>query len=127
MEFDDAPKNKTRTYFLKWCLSDAAKMEQYATDSRELKSLATMLSSSPRYTYFAHIDAASLQSVISGPLPPESNFDGTGWVNLVDAQWEMPDKDTFDYEGNGMDPDTDGPADEGDEPVEGCRVYDVGS
>jgi hypothetical protein len=38
-----------------------------------------------RYNYFIQVDEEALQSVLS---PPESNWDGHGFVNFVDSRWE---------------------------------------
>lgn len=74
-----------------------------------------------------HVDAAALDSVVNeAPQPPSPDLGGVGYVNVVNAEWEMPDRETFDYDASGLDPGEDDPTDEGEEEFEGCRLFDVG-
>jgi hypothetical protein len=124
---DGASKDQVRKHFLSWVASDAAKAEQYDPNRPEWQAFDTMLGLTPRYTYCVHVDAAALHSVVyEAPQPPDRDVRGIGYVNLIDAEWEMPDPATFDFEINGMDPETDDPTDEGEEPIEGCRMTHVG-
>ncbi|RWA12799.1 hypothetical protein EKO27_g2301 [Xylaria grammica] len=128
-QFDGASKDHVRRHFRSWCASDEAMAEQYRIDSQPVRpdGLDTMLGMTPRYTYCIHVDAESLRSVIhDGPQPPDHDLHGVGWVALIDSHWQMPNPETFDFEGNGLDPETDDPTDEGEVPVEGCRLYEVG-
>lgn len=126
-----ATKDKIRTLFLTWLSSDEAKTEQSQL-SKELRQelstgRTTMLNRAPRYTYCLQVDAAALESVINkAPRPPEPDFDGIGYVNLIHAEWKKPDPATYDNEDNGLDPETDDPTDDGEPEVEGCKMEDVG-
>jgi hypothetical protein len=102
-----------------------AKTEQYGPCPPPC--VDTMQHLSPRYSFCLHVDAEALDSVVHGaPQPPELDSSGVGWVALIDANWDLPDPDTFDYQDNGMDPRIHDPTDEGEVPVEGCKLYDVG-
>jgi len=120
--FNGASKDHVREHFKHWCASDEAKAEH----GDAFRDQETMLFSSPRYTYCIHVDAEALQSVMNGPQPPDVDFDGHGRVNIVDVGWEMPDWETYDYEGDGYERGEIDRTDEGEEPVEGVRLYDVG-
>ena len=86
-----------------------------------------MLDMAPRYTFCLQVDAAALESVVNkAPRPPKPDFDGIGYVNLIDAKWEKPDPATYDYEDSGLDPETDDPTDDGEPEIEGCKMQDVG-
>lgn len=119
---DGASKDQVREHFIQWCASDAAKAEHGDAGLEN----DTMLYSSPRYSYCVHVDAGSLASVINGPQPPILDDRGVGWVNLIDAAWEIPERETFNDDGNSSDVEIDDPTDEGEEPIDGCRLYDVG-
>ena len=65
-----------------------------------------------RYTFPIHVDAVSLHSVVhAAPQLPQYDMEGIGYVNVLDCHW------------GDLDPED---QDEGEEPVEGCRLYDVG-
>lgn len=108
--FEGASKDDARAHFVRWCASDEAKAEQFDPGDPALAVITTMHLSSPRYSYFAHVDTAALESIVGPDVVDEGDY-----VNIVDSQWYLPGPDD---EGES--------ADEGEEPVEGCRMYDVG-
>jgi hypothetical protein len=77
----------------------------------------------PRYQYCVQVDDIALKSILKyGEEEPYSNYHGH--VNIVKVDWEIPDPNTpehKDAEKLGYNP-----VDEGEPPIEGCRLYDVG-
>ena len=71
-----------------------------------------------RYRFCVAVDEGSLRSVRNA-----GEFDTSGYVNIINAELELPDPDQYDSDETG----NDDPADEGYEAVEGSRMYDVGS
>lgn len=80
----------------------------------------------PRYAACLAVDAASLASVLEGPQPPEVDLEDSTFVYLIDRCWEHVDRESYDWEAMGQDPAQDDPEDEGEEEVEGCKMFDVG-
>ncbi|KAF2175245.1 hypothetical protein K469DRAFT_756347 [Zopfia rhizophila CBS 207.26] len=60
------------------------------------------------------------------PQPPGPDVKGIGYANLVDSYFEMPNQETHDHASNAKVWGEDDAANEGEELVEGCRLYDVG-
>jgi len=125
-----------RTVFREWV---ASQMPPGVVSQHEDLPLSPLQHQNPRFTYCIHVDSALLESLNSRAPPYEcpSVHGECAFVNLVtgddmhelDTQtrrhqarcpWDHPDYgDTLDGE------DTD-PWDEGEEEVEGCKLYDVG-
>lgn len=98
---EGATVDQIRSRFTAWVASDAARAEQ--PDS-------TQLTSSPRYQYCIHVDDEALDSVVRlAPRPPETDFEGVGYVNLVDGLWsddaDEPEVGDEDDAGDGQNPD----------------------
>ncbi|OCK76954.1 hypothetical protein K432DRAFT_251937, partial [Lepidopterella palustris CBS 459.81] len=113
--FDGADKSSVRDHFNAWLTSEeaAAAAEQADAWGRPRGVL---------YAFPIHVDTAALESVVGESVDrPEE-----GYVNLINSYWAMPDPETYDFEGNGKVRGEDDPTDEGEEPVEGCRLWDVG-
>jgi len=73
--------------------------------------------------YCVHVDKAALKSVVeAASKPPEDDVDSIDYVSLIQADWTLPNPDEHDPGENG----TDDPYDDGEEPIKGCRLYDVG-
>lgn len=85
-----------------------------------------------RYNYFVQIDEESLYSIIDRETKTHTRDYGLvlGHVNVISADWELPDPQYYAEiraADNDEDPsDYEDPVDEGEEPLEGCRLYDVG-
>ena len=104
---EDATVAQLRAIFNTWRQLPEAQAEQpHATFPVHLSGL-------PRYRYCIRADAEVLRSVCHAPQPPEEDFEGTGFVHFINAEWE-PDSD---------DAITD---DEKYPPIEGCEEEDVG-
>lgn len=132
--FDGADKSSVRDHFNAWLTSEeaAAAAEQADAWGRPRGVLFDrggsrtlgwkMQGGSTRYAFPIHVDTAALESVVGESVDrPEE-----GYVNLINSYWAMPDPETYDFEGNGKVRGEDDPTDEGEEPVEGCRLWDVG-
>ena len=109
--FNGASKAFVRNHFNNWTVSEEAKAEQPSATFFGNKN-GSPRGVSTRYTFPIHVDAASLHSVVhAAPQPPQYDMEGIGYVNVLDCHW------------GDLDPEDE---DESEEPVEGCRLYDVG-
>jgi hypothetical protein len=77
---------------------------------------------SPRYGFCVHMDAASLESVLTGPK--SLTWTSTVWFMSTNRHvLGPPDPGTYDWNPMEKDPETNDPADEGEARVEE-QVYD---
>jgi len=94
-----------------------------STDEKSRPDAAPfIIDQTPRTTYCVQVDEAALKSVVEPDPKLSGPFDNLGFVNLVRADWEVPDPADHDPEETGFND----PFDEGEDPVEGCRLWDVG-
>jgi hypothetical protein len=114
---DGASKALVRQRFLEWRASSDAEAERISSDSQPI--LVQGYASTPRYGYCIHVDEEALQSVLRARHP-----DTDGYVNLIQADWAVPDEE--EQEKIRQEFQTDDALEEGEEPIEGCRMYDVG-
>lgn len=80
-----------------------------------------------RYSFFIPFDDAEVCSVVDRPSEPPAKpmTKIVGCVNLIKAFWSLP---SGEEEAERLRPEmgVEDAADEGEEPVEGCKMYDVG-
>lgn len=122
--FQGASKAFVRQHFKAWTRSAAADEE---LDSSVPNAQPIMLDDegvTTRYEYCLYIDDDSLYSIIDKDtkLPKTAS---AGHVNIIKASWAVPtDPEEIQemYEEHGADD----PGGEGEEPVEGCTMRDIG-
>lgn len=120
---DGASKDEVRDRFRDWVSSSAAAEEMLPG----YPSTSTSMLDTPRYNFCIHVDADSLDSVVDrGPPPEVPDMNKISYVNLLDVNFKMPDLATFDWESEGMVKGVDDPTDDGEPPVEGRTLEDVG-
>jgi hypothetical protein len=126
-----ATTTQIRFAFTNWIISPEAELEilphlkqqtvQPRNPDPEEERLMSRLWLAPRYHFCIQVDEIALNSMLKYG---ESKGHYRGHVNLVNACWEIPMpeewelKEAADLEINLFD--------EGEEPIEGCRLYDVG-
>jgi hypothetical protein len=118
-----ATKDEVRARFRAWVATDAR--AEMPTSSEDQDKLEGLLHENARYKYCIHVDAASLQSVLDGPLLPESDMRGVSYVNLIraDRAWDAWEKESAQALAAGAEEDS---QDEGEMEIEGRTSYDVG-
>lgn len=134
--FDGASKDFVRNHFNAWVQSEDAFAEQpdvvkvQRWPDVERRTLAGITT---RYTFPLHVDAESLKSVLD--YCDAGEFDdryltrpGGPYVSLIDSDWVLPDKNNYNREDYGIEPDDNefDPANEYEEEFEGCKMHNVG-
>ncbi|KAE8420021.1 hypothetical protein BDV36DRAFT_293670 [Aspergillus pseudocaelatus] len=110
--FDGASTAFLRNHFQEWAAT-APQVEQGVDYCR--------FPASGRYRFFIMVDQEALESVVKIPNPESSVR--TGFVRLVNGVWEPLSLDEEELEALGL---SDPSAIEQEEPLEGCRLEDVG-
>lgn len=126
---EGASKADVRKHFQAWIESDEAKAEQQGHAGEIPYQLSIHTGGlSPRYFFCVHVDTESLNSVLNAATPPpELGQQGLGWVNMVAADWPVPDDPWEDrVHAATLYNLPEDPEDEGGEPIEGCRMENVG-
>ncbi|KAF2495513.1 hypothetical protein BU16DRAFT_391565 [Lophium mytilinum] len=118
--YNGASKDDIRKDFKHWVKSDEAAAEQPPTGAGVANK--NMFGQATRYTFPVYVDEEAMRSVID---PAPDKWPHSAYIILIDGDWELRDPETFDYEAMGFDLDEDC-MDDGEEPIEGCRLEDVG-
>lgn len=118
-----ASKDFVRRQFKEWVASAEADGERLR-DGHPI--LASGLGSTPRYQYCIHVDEDALHSINSNSNSesPLSDVRADAYVNLIKANWALPSGEEAEYMKREIG--IEDPTDEGEKPVEGCRMTDVG-
>lgn len=124
--FERAGKAVLRDKFLPWRSGPAMEQESDGGPILIEDNLGEIYGRGPRYSYFVQIDAESLYSIIDRETKTPLEWASLrGHVNLIDAQWKLPDP-AYCAAVREIDPEVEDPFDEDEEPLEGCKLFDVG-
>ena len=126
---EGASTTLVRKKFLEWRSGPAVEQEIVGTDGYPLlipNGSGRTHGTKPRYQFFVQVDEESLYSNISRETKAPLEYAVIrGHVNLIRAEWELPDpKERAKL--LQMDAEAEDPLDEDEEPLEGCKIYDVG-
>ena len=121
---DGVSKELVRQRFREWVASPEADAERQMASAQPV--LIDGIGSTPRYSYCVHVDEDALRSVVhdGNGTPEEGMTKIGGYVNLIKADWALPSGE--EAEERRREFEIEDPCDEGEEPVEDCRMYDVG-
>ena len=120
-----ASKELVRERFKAWITSEDVRQELVSLDGQQTS--ISEVDKTPRYEYCLHVDQGALDSIIDPEKQLAKEDAGIrGYVNLIDANWEMPDAGERAAQLRIDDPEEDDPLDDGEEPIDGCKLYDVG-
>ncbi|RAH72533.1 uncharacterized protein BO66DRAFT_317093, partial [Aspergillus aculeatinus CBS 121060] len=105
--FDGASPAYLREHFEKWAAAAAREEHGMTLENARIRTTS-------RYRFFIQVHQEALESVLSAPDPtdPESSLNKTGFVRLVNSEWDPEEQNSAD--------DTDYP------PMEGCTLPNVG-
>jgi hypothetical protein len=106
--FDGATPSMVRDYFNEWARTACEAEQGVPFDWAQWCHTA-------RYRVCFMVDEEALQSVLDIPLEDLDAYNGTGYVILVNCNWEP-----------GFMSEEEFPPDDGYEPVYGCTLWDVG-
>ena len=130
---DGVSKDFVRQHFRKWVLGPATAQETEGEDAFPVWRWSHGYRHAPvsRYRYCVYVDEDVLRSVLDAD-DGIRNFEGElqGYLDVLDAEWEPPTQqpetnDSVTDQNDGEDEVYD-PVDDGEEPVDGCKLYNVG-
>ena len=122
-KFEGASKTAVREHFKNWV--QRAANEELDGPSGTSGMLFRGAGTTARYQFCLHVDAKALYSIIDkASRTPKKTAALDGHIVLINAKWRLPDEEECAYllEEEGMED----PLDEGFEPLEVCRLEDVG-
>lgn len=121
-QFESASKDKIREHFKSWTHSAT---DESVDHPNAVPRFVRGHAATARYQFCLQLDAEALYSIID-PVSKalKSRAKLNGHINLIDVKWALADEDdcAVRREIDGMED----PLDEREEPLEGCRLFDVG-
>lgn len=127
--FEGASTTLLRQKFLAWRSGSASEEKTDGVDGHPIvleDNIGRFHGTRPRYRFLVQVDEDSLNSIIDRETKtPRDYSKGRGHVNLIYADWELPDPKES-VEEQDVDSEVEDPLDEDEEPIEGCKLFDVG-
>lgn len=131
--FVEASTALLRKRFREWRSGRAIEEETDGTDGYPIvmEDVDGIHGTRSRYQFCVQVDEQSLYSSIDRDTkaPTEAKIASNsliqGHVNLINAEWELPDRQLW-AEEREMDPRVEDPLEEDEEPIEGLKLYDAG-
>lgn len=123
--WDCASKDRVREHFKQWISDPETARVEMDGQLDDGPFLIDSLGNASRYQFCIHMDEDALYSIIDRETQlPKEHAGLDGYVNTVNANWRLPSEEDQAYLRKEFD--TDDALDEGYEPIEGCKMRDVG-